>query len=340
MFEDKPYQPPPVESDEMLFAIALFVAAATGRITPPNMTGLSLKKDTAFCDPVLLGAKAALQESPARLPDEIPLACAVSVLWHHYEHDARQQAMCSRLVAFHAMLARRGGGVADLRKQGPEAYLLRAALSPAIVKAAATATVGKDGLFEDGEFESLVERFSSSEDEQAVLPGKRQPFDPSRARLTVTDDVQQLSLQLFAFQSCVAADPVRSTPEFRTLEQLCIRVADICGTVSLQAMLSRAWRAALPEFPWLQATSPANARLLTGLDSVQPAPTVREAMKCEMTLLGLLIELLRSLLGDTVTVQLLRTLWPLADLGGDRYALPLPNDGGIDDDTGRSRRPQ
>jgi hypothetical protein len=304
------------------------------------VTGLSLDKDAALGDPVLLGAKAALQESPARLPDDVPLACAVSVLWHHYDQDARQQAMCSRLVAFHALLARRGGGIADLRKQGPKAYLLRGALSPAIVKAAATATVGKDGLFEDGEFESLVERFSSSEDEQAVLPGQRQPSGPSRVQLTVTDDVQQLSLQLFAFQSCVAADPVQAKPRFRTLEQLCIRVADISGTVSLQAMLSRAWRAALPEFPWLQATSPGSARLLAGLDSVQPAPTVREAMKCEMALLGLLIELLRSLLGDTVTIQLLRTLWPLADLGGDRHALALPNDAGIHDDSDRSRRPQ
>jgi hypothetical protein len=339
MFEDKAYQPPPVESDEMSFAIALFVAAATGRITPANGTGLSFKQDAAFCDPVLLGAKAALQEPPARLPDEVPLACAVSVLWHHYEHDARQQAMCSRLVAFHALLARRGGGVADLRKQGREAYLLRAALSPAVVKAAATATVGQDGLFEEAEFESLVERFSGSQDGPAVLPGQRQPF-PSRVQLTVTEDVQQLSLQIFAFQSCVAADPVRSTPEFRTLEQLCMRVADISGTVGLQAMLSRAWRAALPEFPWLPATPPANARLLAGLDSVQPAPTLREAMKCEMALLGLLIELLRSLLGDTVTVQLLRTLWPLADLGGDPYALAPPIDAGIHDDTRRSRRPQ
>jgi hypothetical protein len=40
-------------------------------------------------------------------------------------------------------------------------------------------------------------------------------------------------------------------------------------------------------------------------------------MKCEMALLGSLIELLRSLLGDGVTLQLLRSLWPLASLEFD-----------------------
>ena len=56
------------------------------------------------------------------------------------------------------------------------------------------------------------------------------------------------------------------------------------------------------------------------LGSVHPAPTHRDAMMCEITILGLLIELLRSLLGDAVTVQLLRSLWPLADLRGESGA--------------------
>jgi hypothetical protein len=322
MFEAKSYQPPPVESDEMSFAIALFVAAARGRIAPPGMAGFAQERRSFSTeDPVLSGAKAVLQEGLARLPDEVSLVCAVSVLWHHYEQDARQQAMCSRLVAFHAMFAQRKGATTKPDMHEREAYLIEAALSPAIVKAVSTATVGEDGLFQEAEFESLVEGYSGWPEERATLP----PYKPSRyraAKLRVTDDVQQLSLQLFAFQSCVAADPAGATPHFRTLEQLCSRVAHISGTVTLHAMLSRAWREALPDFPWLKYTSPSNATLLKGLDAAQPAPALREVMRCEMEILGLLIQLLRSLLGDAVTVQLLRSLWPLADLGDDRRRSP------------------
>src|ERR1700761_8334954 len=109
MLDAKPYQPPPVDSEEMAFAIALFVAAAKGRIAPPNASSerLSLQQGLAFPrDPLLLGAKTVLQKEPASLPDDVPLACAVSVIWHHYGQDVRQQAMCSRLVAFYARMIR------------------------------------------------------------------------------------------------------------------------------------------------------------------------------------------------------------------------------------------
>jgi len=321
MFEAKPYQPPPVDSDEMSFAIALFVAAARGRIVLPNRAGSTLQESHPLSnDPLLVGAKAVLPDGWAWLPDEAPLACAVSVLLHHYEHDVRQQAMCSRLVAFHILMARRRGGHLDLGTQESEAYLIEAALSPAIVKAAAKAPVGDDGLFDEAEFESLVESFSIRDELSAVLRRPKRPYRHSAARLTVTEEVQQLSLQIFAFQSCVASDPTRSTPRFQTLEQLCARVTNTSGDATLQAMLSRAWSVALPDFPWLQSTSPSNARLLMSLGSVHPAPTHRDAMMCEITILGLLIELLRSLLGDAVTVQLLRSLWPLADLRGESGA--------------------
>jgi hypothetical protein len=319
MLDAKRYQTPPVDSEEMAFAIALFLSAAKGRIAPPNTNpaGFSfLDGDALERDPLLLGATAILQEGPASLPDDVPLACAVSVLWHHYDQDVRQQAICSRLVAFYARTVRGRGEplTAGSKESDPRAV----PVSPAIVRAVATATVGGDGHFDDAEFESLVERFTTHDDALAgssASPDRKQPAaGRSTARLPVTEEVQRLSLQLFAFQSCVAADPTQPTPHFRALEQLCVRVADISGSAALQAMLSRAWRATLSDFPWLHSVPPLNARLLTGLDKIQPAPTVQEAMKCEMALLGSLIELLRSLLGDGVTIQLLRSLWPLASL--------------------------
>lgn len=359
MFEAKPYQPPPVDYDEMSFAIALFVAAARGRVAVQDHVPDSIPERAKFSrderpaaeaaslkplvllDPLVLqGAKAVLQGEPARLPDDVHLVCAVSVLWHHYERDRRQQAICSRLVAFHALMARQQGELANSWLHAPEAFLVEAALSPAMVRAVATARVGEDGLFDEGEFRSLVESYSSREQAAAFFPRHVRPAHHEAARLSVTEDVQQLSLQLFAFQSCVAPDPTRPTPYFRTLEQVCIRVEDISGTATLQAMLSRVWREALPQFPWLRSTPPASARLLSDLDSSWPSPTAREAMKCEMVILGFLIELLRTLLGDAVTVQLLRSLWPLADLGGDSRMLPRSSDVRANEDLRSARRTQ
>jgi hypothetical protein len=334
MFDTTPYQPPPVESGEMSFALTLFIAAARGQVTPPNLgyPGSSSRTSHPLSnDPVLLSAREILEDEPCRLPDEVPLACAVSVLLHHYKHDVRQRAVCARLVAFYSLMARRQGDPFDVGAPESESYLSTAALSPAVVKAVATATVGEDGLFDDAEFECMVESFSPVNEPLAGLsafPGHKQPFRRSKCGLAVTVEVRQLSVKLLAFQSCVAMESAWSTPHFRALEQLCVRIGEMSGNVTLQVMLLRAWRAALPEFPWLQSAPPLTGRLLVGLDTIQAAPTPRAAMKCEMVILGFFIELLRSLLGDVVTIQVLRSLWPLANFDADRGAFSRPIDTG------------
>jgi hypothetical protein len=245
------------------------------------------------------------------------------VLWHHYENDIRQQAMCSRLVAFYALMARGRGEWINGKTKEPPFSLPAAALSAAFVNAVATAPV-EGGRFEEAAFESVLERYSKGSvpsREHSILGGSELTDCRLTTRLAVTQRVQQLCVQLFAFQSCIAVDPARATPRFRALEQLCVRVADIGGDATLQPMLFRAWRATLSDFPWLQYAPPSHASLLKVHDTVQPAPSFREAMKCEMAILGALIELLRALLGDAVTIHLLRSLWPLANLDIDTDAI-------------------
>ena len=92
MLEDELCGPPAVDTGEMAFAIALFVAAAKGRIAPPrkNHSGFSIQERPALPDdPLLAGAREILKEETDRPSDEVPLICAVSVLWHHYDQDAR-----------------------------------------------------------------------------------------------------------------------------------------------------------------------------------------------------------------------------------------------------------
>ncbi|HEV2620113.1 MAG TPA: hypothetical protein VGU23_09285 [Acidobacteriaceae bacterium] len=317
---------PSVEIDEMAFAIALFVAAADGKVPPPSAQshGFPLAAITELSsDPLLLGAKAILGKEDERVSDEVPLACAVSVLWHHYDRDARQQAICARLVAFYSLMVRSRGVLLGPWMENTKHDAQSVLLAPAIIKTVATAPLGESGQFNDAEFKALAQSFAERNGNVDVLASPtstKQQLQRPVAPLPVTGVVQQLTLHLLAFQACVAAIPDSDgTPQFRVVEQLCTRVAEMSGSTGLQIMLTRALRATHADFPWLGSVNASNSGAVQGLDRVQPPPNLHEAMRCEMAILGSLIELLRSFLGDGVTLQLLRSLWPLANLDSEAF---------------------
>lgn len=316
-------RPAQVGYDEMVFAIALFIAAAQGKIALPNKgdAGFSLSsRPDLTSDPMLLGASLVSGESYERHPDEVPLACAVAVVWHHYDHDDRQQAICSRLVAFYSLMARSKGLLLAPWTEGSTIDPGEVILEPAIVEAVATAPTDENGQFDDANFRALVESFAegrggrpspSYQANVSVAQGKPAP-------LPVTAVVEQLSRHLFAFQTAVATMPdLKGVPRFRVVEQISNRLAAMSGNAGLQSLLSRALRATNSEFPWLQLAKASAAGTLEGLDRIQPPPDIQEAMRGELAVIGSLIELLRSVLGDAITEQLLKSLWPLVALDAD-----------------------
>ena len=315
-----PKDPLIIEPDEMGFAIALFVAAARGQVLPPRhqSSGFTLSHDSDGLDPLLAGARISLGEGQNGASDEVPLACAVSVLWHHYEHNPLQQSICSRLVAFYSLMVRSKGMLLEPWMTNDAADSELMALSPAIVEAVANAPMNEDGQFIDSAFRDRVQSLSE-QDARSNGPSisevwKTRIEQRPGAEIPITEVVGQLSHHLYAFQSCVASlhDPA-DAPQFRVIEQLCGKIAEVHGNTSLEALLSRALVATRADFPWLRSAKASKSGELVGLEQIYP-PDPEQAMRGELAVLSSLIELLRSFLGDSVTLQLLRTLWPLASL--------------------------
>lgn len=154
-----------IEADEMGFAMALFVAAARGKVLPPyyQSSGFTLSHDPGISDPLLDGARMTLGEENSQAFDEVPLACAVSVLWHHYEHNSFQQSICSRLVAFYSLMVRSKGMLLEPWMKDDDDDPESMALSPAIIMAVATAPLNENGQFKDSDFRDRVRSLSERE---------------------------------------------------------------------------------------------------------------------------------------------------------------------------------
>ena len=307
----------PVSSEEMSFAVSLFVAAANGRVAPPNAEtrGGHLRRSSEWePDALLAGARSVLLDDEDKFGDEVPLTRAVSVIWHQYDGDERRQDICSRLVAFYSLMVRSNGALLEPWTQQNEIDSEAVVLNSAIVEAIARAPLNPNGQFVDSEFETLVRHFADSDGVAETKPeiGRSLPAR-SPAAIPVTNLVKELATHLFAFQASVAALPnADGSPQFSVLRKLCEGFAELGGNRSMQPILSRALVAQRPMFPWLRSARAGTNGAIEGLNELEPAPSVQEAARGELAVLGSLVELLRSFVGDTVTLQFLRTIWPLA----------------------------
>ncbi|MGI4757673.1 MAG: hypothetical protein ACRYGF_12590 [Janthinobacterium lividum] len=251
--------------------------------------------------------------------DEVPLTRAVAVIWDHYESDKRRQVICSRLVAFYSLMVRSDGAILEPWIQSDADNPESVVLTSAIVEAVATARLSSNGQFVDSEFETLVgnltERDSASYVAPALLPqfSNEVPPTTSAAHIPVTNIVKDLATHLFAFQACVASVPdADGSPQFRVLDKLCEHFAVMGGSHGLHSMLSRALLAHVSEFPWLRFARASPSGTVAGLTEIPQPPSPQEAARAELAVLGSLVELLRCFVGDVVTLQFLRTIWPLA----------------------------
>ncbi len=304
----------------MGFAISLFVAAANGKVAPPNTkaAGVYLSRSSEWDpDSLLAGARSVLLDDDDKFGDEVPLTRAVSVIWHHYASDERRQVICARLVAFYSLMVRSNGALLEPWVQQNENHSESVFLNAAIVEAVAGAPLDPNGQFVDSEFETLVRSLADSD---GAAPGSvgttREIGNKISSRSTaipVTSIVKELATHLFAFQASVAALPRDDgTPQFRVLNRLCEGFAAMGGNRSTQPMLSRALLAQCSEFPWLRSARAGLNGTVEGLNDIEFTPSVQEAARGELAVLGSLVELLRSFVGDAVTLQFLRTMWPLA----------------------------
>lgn len=308
---------PVVDLDEMAFAIALFVGAANGHVAPNYAWHLAseIGIDT---EPVLVGAKSVLLDAEEQLSDELPLARAFAVLWQHYAGDPRRQSICSRLIAFYSMMVRSHGGAVEQWVQATDDPT-KVLLDSSVVEAVATAPLSDKGQFNDNRFVKVVEAFSKRDslpNKSEGTPKEQLSFDLRRiATIKTTERVRELAKYLVAFESCIASPP--RTPgilEFRIFARLCKPFAAISGNQGLQPLLVRALESAHLDYPWLETARVSLDGEVQGLGSLGQSLSEGAAAAGELAMIASLVELLRTFLGDGVTMQLLRSIWPLVTL--------------------------
>jgi hypothetical protein len=268
-----------VDASEMAFAMALFTAAAKGRVHASDIgaSGFPLAdKQVEFFDDWIESERSSGAFHASTV--DMPLSRAISVLWHHYNGDKRQRAIWSRVVAFHAMTIRRRGSSVE---EWLRPYILdagRAFLDPAVVRAVAAAPLIEFGQFSDLSFRALVEHFP-------VCASTETGLSPSHA-------CQEL-------------------PRFRIFEKIWAPVESFSGRRAFESLLSRALTASSSEFPWLNSAQLSPDGSLEGIGSTgQPVPSAAQVAAAELAVVRSLVGLLRVILGEGVTVRLLERVCP------------------------------
>ena len=93
-------------------------------------------------------------------------------------------------------------------------------------------------------------------------------------------------------------------------EKLRPHLATLMGTIGSRALLSRALALAQPEAPWLRAVHVKSDGSLEGLDELAAQVDSQEMAEGKEILLTQLLSLLVAFIGASLTLQMLRQLWP------------------------------
>lgn len=133
--------------------------------------------------------------------------------------------------------------------------------------------------------------------------------------------IRSLSRRIIAFEtveSTSAGIPAPAT--FPTIAKLSVYLSALMGQIGCQALLSRALVLAAGELHWLTQLSVNSSCAVEGLTAPQSAPELADFAEGEVAMLSQLLVLLVAFIGPTLTLRLLKELWPKLSLGhGDLY---------------------
>src|SRR5688500_15824811 len=102
----------------------------------------------------------------------------------------------------------------------------------------------------------------------------------------------------------------KRTAGFHVCETLRPHLSMMIGSAGFRALLVRALTLATVEIPWLSAIHVKTNGALEGLDELQPQLAPEEIHEGRVALLAQLLGLLVAFIGESLTVRLLREVWP------------------------------
>lgn len=97
---------------------------------------------------------------------------------------------------------------------------------------------------------------------------------------------------------------------FGVCEKLRPHFATVMGTAGFRTLLSRALTLATGQVPWLSAVQVKADGTLEGLEELRPQLAPEEIAEGRVALLAQLLGLLVAFIGESMTVRLVREVWP------------------------------
>ena len=139
----------------------------------------------------------------------------------------------------------------------------------------------------------------------------------------ISPEIRSLAERIRAFETSeIVSGGTQAPAAFPTISKLLVCLANLMGQSGSQALLSRALVLAAAECRWLAGVSVSSTGDLEGLTVLQGTPDAAEFAEGQVTVLAQLIRLLVAFIGPTLTLRLLREVWPELSLGhGDLYKL-------------------
>ena len=101
---------------------------------------------------------------------------------------------------------------------------------------------------------------------------------------------------------------------FLVVEKLRPHLANLMGNAGFRALLSRSLALANAEVPWLRAVHVKSDGSLEGLDELEVQVDPDEFFEGRVVLLAVLLGLLVAFIGEKLTLQLVREVWPKLSL--------------------------
>jgi hypothetical protein len=130
-----------------------------------------------------------------------------------------------------------------------------------------------------------------------------------------TPQMRDLSQCLIAYETRGNKSSEAKTPAtFLVGEKLRPHLATLMGNVGFRALLSRALALANAEVPWLRAVHVKADGSLEGLDELEAQVDPEEMAEGTVVLAAQLLGLLVVLIGENLTLRLVREAWPKLSL--------------------------
>ena len=119
---------------------------------------------------------------------------------------------------------------------------------------------------------------------------------------------------------------VKLPAAFLVFEKLRPHLANLMGSTGFRALLSRSLALASAEVPWLRAVHVKSDGSLEGLEKFEAQIDPDKFFEGRVVLLAALLGLLVSFIGEKLTLQLVRGVWPKLSLNDLDFSKGVENE--------------